>query len=205
MSARRYCHRLLEAGEDLRPAADQPGDPLAAGLDIGPDVVDHQPAQPVGMLRGIDHRDDAAHRGADQHEPVDPEPIDQRGEIAGLIGILVGAVRRPGALAMAAHIHRDEVGAVLDPPGQRVERLGARCVAVHADDRQCAGPRPIRDSAGEARSPPAYFVRRLQSRRHGRPPSSLALILPKPGPARTYNSYSPMTADPGHHGRRGGR
>ena len=85
-------------------------------------------------MRRIGHRDDAAHRGADQHEPVEFEPIDESGEIAGLIAILIGAFGRPGALAMAAHIHRNNVRAILDPPRQRVERLGARCVTVHADD-----------------------------------------------------------------------
>src|SRR5205823_10769741 len=128
-------HRLVEAREIRRPAAHEPGDAAAAGLDIGADIVEHQTAQPVGILRGVDHRDDAAHRGADQYKAADAELIDERRQIAGLIGVLVGVVLRPGALAVAAHIHRNNVRAILDPPRQRVERLGARCVTVHADDR----------------------------------------------------------------------
>ena len=94
-------------------------------------------------MRRIGHRDDAAHRGADQHEPVEFEPIDERGEIVGLIAILIGAFGRPGALAMAAHIHRDNVGAVLQMAGWRVERFGAPRIAVHANDRQRAGLAPF--------------------------------------------------------------
>src|SRR5437588_481007 len=84
--------------------------PSSGGLDIWPDIDEHEAARSLCVLRGIDHGDDAAHRGAAQDKPINPELIGERGEVAGLIGILICALGRPGALAMAAHIYRDDMG-----------------------------------------------------------------------------------------------
>ena len=94
------------------------------------------------MLHRVRHRDDAAHRGAEQNEPAEAEPIDESREVAGLVAIGVGAVRRPRALAMAAHIQRDDMEAVAEPPREAVERVGAAGIAVHADQRRrrCVAP-----------------------------------------------------------------
>jgi len=40
--------------------------------------------------------------------------------------------------------------AVLEMPGERVERLGTRGIAVHANDRQCPGPAPFEIMEAEA-------------------------------------------------------
>ncbi len=158
------------------------------------------------MLRRIGHRDDPAHRGTDQHKALDPERVDEGREIRHLVGVLIGAVGRPGALAMAAHIHRDEMAAVAEPPGHRVERLGARGVAVDAYDRQRAGPAPFQIPQGQAVDG-QRLSSGLQSRRHGRSsPRSSSLILPNPEGARTYDSDGPINGRPsGRDGERGAR
>src|SRR5215469_1333437 len=88
------------------------------------------------MLCGVGHCNDAAHRGADQRELFEPEPVGKRRQISGLIGVLVRPGRRPGALAVTAHIERKDAIAMLELPGERVERLSAGRVAMNADDRR---------------------------------------------------------------------
>ena len=92
-------------------------DPLAAVLDVRADVVEDEPREPICVSARVRHRDDAAHRGTDQHEPVEPQSLDERGEVAGLIGVLVRAARRPGALTVATHIGHDQAKAVLEDTG----------------------------------------------------------------------------------------
>ena len=86
-------HRLFQARELIRPAADHLGDPLGTRLGVGPDIVDHQPQQPIAMFGGIGHRDDAAHRGADKHEFVELEPFGEFRQIARLIFVAIGPGR----------------------------------------------------------------------------------------------------------------
>jgi hypothetical protein len=148
---------------------------------VGADVVDDEAVQPVRMVGGVGHRDDAAHRRADEDEPAQSQPVDKRRQIAGLVGVLVGARRRPGALAMAAHIHRDHMEAPGQMPRQCVERLGARGIAVHAHDRRRLGPAPIeivQSQTVDGRLP----ARRLQRLGHRACPPLICLpaaILPK--------------------------
>ena len=136
-------HRLVECRELLRSAPYRRGDPLASGLDVGADVVEDQSLQPVRMLPGVGHRDDPAHRRSDQGESSQRQRVQECGQIADLILVLVGAGRGPRALAMAAHVGGDETEPVLEAPGRAVERLGARRVAVHAHDRRGAGRAPV--------------------------------------------------------------
>ena len=136
-------HRLVERRELLRSAPYRRGDPLASGLDVGADVVEDQSLQPVRMRAGVGHRDDPAHRRSDQGESSQRQRVHERSQIADLILVLVGAGRGPRALAMAAHVGGDETEPVLEVPGRRIERLGARRVAVHAHDRRGAGRAPV--------------------------------------------------------------
>ena len=91
----------------------------------------------------VGHGDDAAHRGADQRESREAELVDDRGEIADLVTVLIRAGGRPGALSVTAHVHRDEVVAIVEAPRERVEGLRARRVAVDAHDRRRAGIAPV--------------------------------------------------------------
>src|SRR4029453_12114907 len=59
-------HRVVEGRELVGPASDHLCDALAARLDVGTDVVDDQTRQTIWMGARVRHRDDAAHRGADQ-------------------------------------------------------------------------------------------------------------------------------------------
>ncbi len=69
-------------------------------------------------------------------ETLQVESVNEGREVARLVRILVSAVRRPLTLAMAAHIHRDDMEAVLEVARQRVERLRRRGVAVYTHHRR---------------------------------------------------------------------
>ena len=86
-------HRLVEGRELVRSAPHRLGDPLAARLGVGADVVDDQTLQPVRVLAGVRHRDDAAHGRAGQGEAPEPEGVDERAQVTGLVAVLVGAGR----------------------------------------------------------------------------------------------------------------
>ena len=58
------------------------------------------------MLDGVGHRDNAAHRSANQHELRQLELVHQRREITSLICILIGLGGGPGAFDMTAHVRR---------------------------------------------------------------------------------------------------
>ena len=74
---------------------------------------------------------------------LESELIDQPGEVTSLIRILVRAVGRPRALAVAADVHRDEPDSIREAPGERVERLRAARIAVNADHGRRAGSAPL--------------------------------------------------------------
>ena len=74
---------------------------------------------------------------------AEAEPVGEGCQVAGLVAIGVGAARRPRALAMAAHIQRDDMEAVAEMPGEAVERVGAAGIAVHADERRRRRIAPI--------------------------------------------------------------
>ena len=86
-------HRIFEGREIIRPAADHLGDALGPDLGVGPDVVDDEASEPLGVFGGVGHRDDPAHRGADQHEIVEPKLSGEPREIFRLIFIAIGAGR----------------------------------------------------------------------------------------------------------------
>jgi hypothetical protein len=146
-------HRFFQTGKFVRPAADHPGDTLGPRLGVGPDIVDHQPQEPVAILGSIGHRDDAAHRGADQHELVEFEPLGELRQVLRLILIAIGAGRGPGALPVPAHIEREDVKPILEVPGERVERVGASRVAVDAHDWRGVGLAPFEVVQGEIVDP----------------------------------------------------
>src|SRR5438105_418981 len=83
-----------------------------------------------------------------------------------LIGVAVGSARRPGALAVAAHIEGEDAIAVLEMPGERVERIRTRGVAVHADDRRRVGLAPFEIVQGELVDPQG-LAQGLHRGRHG--------------------------------------
>src|SRR6202022_2479047 len=125
---------------------------------------------PVRVLRGISHRDDAAHRGAYQDERVEPEPGSELGQIARLIGVAVGAGRGPGTLAVTADIEREDAIAILEMPGERVERVRTPGVAVDADDRRGRGLAPFEVMQGKIVHP-QRLAQGLHRDRHRQPPS----------------------------------
>src|SRR5207245_768061 len=102
-------HRVVQGRELVWPAPDHLRDALAARLDLGPDVVDHQMRQTIRMGAGVGHRDDAAHRGSDEREPREPELVDARGQITDLVAVLIRARSRPAALAVAAYVEGGDV------------------------------------------------------------------------------------------------
>src|SRR3984893_674046 len=163
-------HRIFQGRELIRPAANHLGDALGARLWIGADVVDDQPEQPVRVLRGISHRDDAAHRGADQDKLSEPEPSGELGQVAGLIGVAVGAGRGPRALAVTADIEREDAIAILEVPGERVEGVCTPGVAVDADDRRGRGLAPFEVMQGKIVHP-QRLAQGLHRSRHRQPPS----------------------------------
>src|SRR6202011_2101752 len=163
-------HRIFQGRELIRPAANHLGDALGARLWIGADVVDDQPEQPVRVLRGISHRDDAAHRGAYQDELVEPEPGSELGQIARLIGVAVGAGGRPGALPVTAPVEGEDAIAILEVPGERVERVRTPGVAVDADDWRSLSLAPFEVMQGETVHP-QRLAQGLHRDRHRQPPS----------------------------------
>jgi hypothetical protein len=163
--------------ELVRPAAHHLRDSLAARLRVRTDVVDDQMCQSLGMSLGVCHRDDAAHRGADQREALEPELVRDRGEISDLVAILVGAVRRPGALPVSAHVRGDHVEALAKVSRRGVERLGARGVPVHTHDRGCAVVAPVEVVQLEPADRQELALR-LQQAHEGVPPAGSVARTP---------------------------
>lgn len=118
------------------------------------------------MLSGVGDRDDAAHGGADQDEPPQPQLVDEARQVTGLIAVLVLPGGRPRALPVAADVWGDEVHAVLEVPRRRVEGLGTRGVAVDAHHGRGAGVAPVEvvDAQAVHRQ---ELARRLHQSRHG--------------------------------------
>src|SRR5262249_2365197 len=120
------------------------GDLPRAGLArLRADVHEHEPGQPTAVPARPGQGVGTAQRHADQHEPVEPEVVDESVEI---LDVALGTVvhrGRPLAVAVTALVEGDAVALRLEGGADEVPRVNVEPAAVQEQHQRPAARAPI--------------------------------------------------------------
>jgi hypothetical protein len=147
-------HELLHGVERGRLRGERGDLASAVDADLGTDVDEDEPGQPPAVPAGPGQRVDAAERHAHQHEPLEPEGLEESLEVADVALGRVVHLRRPLAVAVAALVEgqavtllperradevpgvRVEAAAVQEHHGRQARRAPVEIVQAHAPAQQ---------------------------------------------------------------------
>jgi hypothetical protein len=105
----------------------------AARIDVGPDVVEDERAEPLGRRGREGESDETAQRGAEDVDGVEPERVQEREHVRHVLRDQVGS-RRPLALPPTAEIERQAAMALAQPRRDRIERVALLREPVQKED-----------------------------------------------------------------------
>ena len=128
----------------LRRPRHHPANALEPGrVDVGTDVHDDEPLEPVSKGARVRERHAPAHRQAEEREPPEAEAIHDHREVVGHGRHAVVAVGRDVAISVAALVERDDVPPRDEPGGEAVPGPGVAGDAVEEHEGRSAGIAPF--------------------------------------------------------------
>ena len=126
-------------------------------------------ADPLAVAAQERHRRVATHRQAAEHDPVEPEPVEQRRDVVGDV-VERGLVVAERRASEAAQVRRDD--AEVGRRGRCAARATSRRTAGTRAAGRAAGPSPPRGRAGRRRHRTGTATRRAATATPGRAPAT---------------------------------